>query len=350
MTRESGGDGGGGDDCGECGDDSDTVAPYAANVLILNSRFPIPEPRFLYSGHCMNILLFGKNGQLGRALQQALAPRGGVTPVDIDSAEYCGDLCNPAGVADTVRLVKPDVIINSAAYTDVAGAELAPTLAMQINADGVARLATLTKQHDALLVHFSTDYVFDGSGERPWHESDKPAPLNAYGQSKWAGEQAIMASGCRYLILRTSWLHSPWRDNFLKTMLRLAHERDALTVVSDQIGAPTSASLLAAVTLQAINKVLAHPELGGLYHVAARGAVSWYDYAGFVLQEAPRLGFIASQPTLMAVTSHDYPGTVARPLNSRLDVQHFERTFDLQLPDWRSGVTDTLLALSQDAL
>lgn len=298
----------------------------------------------------MNILLFGKNGQLGWALQQELVPRVGVITVDVDSTEYCGDFCNLAGVAETVRLVKPVVIINTAAYTDVAQAEQRPELALQVNAVGVERLAALAKQYDALLVHFSTDYVFDGTGQRPWRESDQPAPLNVYGQSKWAGEQAIIASGCRYLIIRTSWLHSPWRANFLKTMLRLGQERAELQVVCDQVGAPTSASMLAKVTLQAIDKVLAKPELGGLYHVAVRGAVSWYDYAGFMFKEAERLGLITSQPKLMAVASHDYPSVVARPLNSRLDVQRFERNFDLQLPDWRSGVSETLFALSQESL
>lgn len=240
------------------------------------------------------------------------------------------------------------VILNAAAYTDVAGAELVPAQAMRVNCDGVARLAALARQHDALLVHFSTDYVFDGTGERPWRESDQPAPLNAYGQSKWAGEQAIIASGCRYLIIRTSWLHSPWRTNFLKTMLQLAHSRDELQVVCDQVGAPTSAMMLAEVTLQAIDRVLTEPQLEGLYHVAASGAVSWFDYARCIFSEAYASGLIDKVPRLKPITSRDYAGVVNRPLNSRLDTQLFQQHFGVRLPDWREGVTSTLQSLLEE--
>ncbi|MBZ6073029.1 dTDP-4-dehydrorhamnose reductase [Aeromonas schubertii] len=241
----------------------------------------------------------------------------------------------------------PSVIVNAAAFTDVERAEREPELAWEVNRDGVARLAALAKQHNALLVHFSTDYLFDGCGDRPWREFDDPAPLNVYGHSKWAGEQAIMASGCRYLIIRTSWLHSPWRDNFLNTMLRLAQDRDELQVVCDQIGAPTSAMMLAEVTLQAIERVLAEPELEGLYHVTASGAVSWFDYACFVFKEAKVMELIDLVPKVIPVASHDYPSLVKRPLNSRLDVDHFERTFGLTLPCWQEGVIATLGELSK---
>ncbi|MHA7000947.1 dTDP-4-dehydrorhamnose reductase [Aeromonas schubertii] len=253
-------------------------------------------------------------------------------------------------IINLVAELLPNVIINTAAYTDVAGAELAPAQAMRVNGDAVARLAEVAKQHNALLVHFSTDYLFDGSGHRPWQESDRPAPLNAYGQSKWAGEQAIIASGCRYLIIRTSWLHSPWRDNFLKTMLRLAKDRDELQIVCDQIGAPTSAMMLAEVTLQAIERVLAEPELEGLYHVTASGAVSWFDYACFLFKQAKVMELIDQVPKVIPVASHDYPSLVKRPLNSRLDVDHFERNFGLTLPCWQEGVMATLGKLSKEAL
>ncbi|MFM5338505.1 dTDP-4-dehydrorhamnose reductase [Aeromonas enteropelogenes] len=240
----------------------------------------------------------------------------------------------------------PSVIINAAAFTDVERAEREPALAWAVNRDGVARLAALAKQHNALLVHFSTDYVFDGTGNHPWRESDKPAPLNVYGQSKWAGEQAIIASGCRYLIIRTSWLHSPWRTNFLKTVLQLAHSRDELQVVCDQIGAPTSAPVLAEVTLQAIESTL--PALEGLYHVTAAGAVSRLDYACFLLKKARAMGLIERVPRVIPVVSHDYPSHVLRPLNSRLDIQLFQQTFSVRLPDWREGVTSTLQALLEE--
>ncbi len=254
-------------------------------------------------------------------------------------------------VRDTAQLLPdiiPAVILNAAAYTDVAGAEQEPELAMAVNCDGVARLAELAKQHNALLVHFSTDYVFDGAGERPWRELDKPAPLNVYGQSKLAGEQAILASGCRHLIIRTSWLHSPWRDNFLKTMLRVAQRRDELHLVCDQVGAPTSAALLADVTIKAIARVLADPALGGLYHVAASGAVSWYDYAHFIFNEAYTLGLIGKVPQLKPISSAEYGGPVKRPLNSRLDTTRFQRVFGLDLPDWQQGVSSTLKMLLQE--
>lgn len=219
---------------------------------------------------------------------------------------------------------------------------------MAVNCDGVARLAELAKQHNALLVHFSTDYVFGGAGNQPWWESDRPALLNIYGKSKLAGERAILASGCRHLIIRTSWLHSPWRDNFLKTMLRLAQSREELQVVCDQVGAPTSAMMLAEVIMFAVERVLTKPELAGLYHVAASSAVSWYNYACYIFQEASVIGLIDKAPQLRPITSVDYGGVVKRPLNSLLETQHFQQRFGLLLPNWREGVTATLQALLED--
>lgn len=290
----------------------------------------------------LNLFFYGASGQLGQGFEKIFTSRHQrykVTPIRAVLAETSIDQASH-------RI--PAVILNAAAYTDVVGAELVPAQAMRVNCDGVARLAEIARQHDALLVHFSTDYVFDGKGDRPWREADRPAPLNAYGQSKWAGEQAIIASGCRYLIIRTSWLHSPWRTNFLKTMLQLAHSRDELQVVCDQVGAPTSAMMLAGVTLQAIDRVLAEPELGGLYHVAASGAVSWYDYAHFIFNEVYAFGLIDKVPQLLPVTSEDYGGVVKRPLNSGLDTQLFQQTFGLVLPDWQQGVRATLQVLLQE--
>ncbi|MFM5366362.1 dTDP-4-dehydrorhamnose reductase [Aeromonas veronii] len=291
----------------------------------------------------VNVWLYGATGQLGKAIVSQLADTPWLMMVEQDRRAFaCVGLFEHG--ASEPRSV-PTVIINAAAFTYVERAEHEPALAWMVNRDGVARLAALAKQHNALLVHFSTDYLFDGTGDRPWRESDDPAPLNVYGRSKWAGEQAIMASGCRYLIVRTSWLHSPWRHNFLKTMLHLGQCHDELNVVCDQIGAPTSATWLAQVTIQAIERVLAEPALAGLYHVAASGAVSWHEYADFIFSEAKAMGLIDKVPTLLPVASAHYPSPVIRPLNSRLDCAHFCDTFAVQLPDWRVGVTETLQQL-----
>ncbi|WP_421241863.1 dTDP-4-dehydrorhamnose reductase [Aeromonas enteropelogenes] len=295
----------------------------------------------------MRILLLGARGQLGRALFSALCrdySHWQVTP--LGRAEC--DITDPGALIGALERHQPDVILNGAAYTAVDLAQSQPALAERINHEAVSLLAREASARGALLVHFSTDYVFDGSGSDPWRESDQPAPLNAYGQSKWAGEQAIIASGCRYLIIRTSWLHSPWRTNFLKTMLQLAHSRDELQVVCDQVGAPTSAMMLAEVTLQAIDRVLTEPQLEGLYHVAASGAVSWFDYARCIFSEAYASGLIDKVPRLKPITSRDYAGVVNRPLNSRLDTQLFQQHFGVRLPDWREGVTSTLQALLEE--
>ncbi len=251
-------------------------------------------------------------------------------------------------ISKLITRVSPRVIINTAALTDVALAECNSILAMAVNRDGVARLAQLAKEQNALLVHFSTDYVFDGSGDESWRESDEIGPLNVYGRSKWLGEQAIISSGCRYLIIRTSWLHSPWRKNFLKTMLQLGKSHGELSVVCDQIGAPTSATMLAEVTLLAVEQILVEPRLAGLYHVTASGKVSWCDYARFIFSEAKALGLIDYVPQVKPITSQNYSGNVTRPLNSQLDTQLFQHSFDLALPDWQQGVRSTLLALLKE--
>jgi dTDP-4-dehydrorhamnose reductase len=196
----------------------------------------------------MKILLFGKNGQVGWELQRSLAPLGEVIALDRHSTDYCGDLLNPAGLAQTVLAVRPDVIVNAVAYTAVDKAESDIANAHTINALAPAHVAQAAMQIGATVVHYSTDYVFDGSGNAPWAETDTPAPLSVYGASKLAGEQAIAASGARHLIFRTSWVYAARGGNFAKTMLRLAQEREALSVINDQIGAPTGADLLADIT------------------------------------------------------------------------------------------------------
>jgi len=290
----------------------------------------------------LNIFLYGASGQLGQALCSRLTVfprRYGVYPT---RSSFTG------ATEQALSHILPSVILNAAAFTDVTRAENEPVLAMEVNRDGVAGLAELAKQHNALLVHFSTDYVFDGEGDRPWRESDKPAPLNVYGRSKWAGEQAIIASGCRHLIIRTSWLHSPWRDNFLKAILHQGISCDELQVVCDQVGAPTSALMLAEVTLQAIERALAEPELEGLYHVAASGEVSWFDYARFIFAEAQKMGLELKVSEIKPVPSCAYPTAARRPLNSRLDTTRFRTTFGCELPHWREGVEETLSELLKD--
>jgi len=291
-----------------------------------------------------SILLLGEHGQLGRSLVAQCKA------ADIKLRQWTHDEY-PSGrripLNEVFALCTPQVIINATAYTQVELAEEEPEQVMAVNRDKVCHLARVAKQHDALLVHFSTDYVFDGSGVRPWCEEDTPNPLNIYGQSKWFGEQEVIASGCRYRIIRTSWLHSPWRHNFVKTMLRLGQTQSELSVVCDQIGAPTSAALLAELTMMAVTRVQSMPSLAGLYHVTAEGEVSWFHYADFIFNEAHRIGLIEKVPRLIPVTSASYRSPVRRPLNSRLDTMRFCSTFGVKLPDWREGVRDTLLQLQR---
>ena len=292
----------------------------------------------------MKLLLLGKNGQVGWELQRSLAPLGEVLALDSKSTDYCGDLTDLAGLAATVRAFAPDVIVNAAAYTAVDKAESDPAQAQRVNAEAVAVLAREAQQLGAWLVHFSTDYVFDGSGAQPWLETDAVAPLSVYGASKLAGEQAIQASGCNHLIFRTSWVYAARGNNFAKTMLRLAQERDSLNVIADQFGAPTSAELLADVTAHALRSTLREPELGGLYHLAASGETSWHSYACFVLQHAEAAGLrlkISSQ-RVGAIASSAYPTAAKRPLNSRLNTAKLETAFALQLPHWQAGVARML--------
>jgi dTDP-4-dehydrorhamnose reductase len=292
----------------------------------------------------MKILLLGKNGQVGWELQRSLAPLGELIALDRHSTDLCGDLSNLAGLADTVRAVRPDVIVNAAAHTAVDRAESEPELANTLNALAPGVLAQEAAQLGALLVHYSTDYVFDGSGERPWQESDTPAPLSVYGHTKLAGEQRVQAAGVRHLIFRTSWVYGARGGNFAKTMLRLAQERERLTVISDQFGAPTGADLLADVTAHAIRQVLAQPQDCGLYHLAAAGETTWHAYAQHVLAQArlaqPTLSIKATE--VAPVPTSAFPTPARRPLNSRLSTQHLQSTFGLTLPPWQQGVNRML--------
>jgi len=286
------------------------------------------------------ILLFGKNGQVGWELQRSLAPLGHVITVDFESTEHCGDFANPSGIADTVRALRPDIIVNAAAHTAVDKAEGEPELALLLNATTPGVLATEAARLGALLVHYSTDYVFDGSGSQPWIEGDAPAPLSVYGRTKWEGEQLIQQSGARHLILRTSWVYAARGGNFAKTMLRLAQERERLTVIEDQWGAPTGADLLADVTAHAIRHLAERPQDSGLYHCVAAGETNWHRYAQEVLalaaQLQPTLRFKATE--VAPVPTSAFPTPAQRPHNSRLNTAHLRQTFGLTLPDWQHGV------------
>ncbi|WP_313073993.1 dTDP-4-dehydrorhamnose reductase [Melaminivora sp.] len=292
----------------------------------------------------MNILLLGKNGQVGWELQRSLSVLGRVTALDHDSPDHCGDFARPEGVAETVRALRPDVIVNAAAHTAVDRAESEPEHARLLNATTPGVLAAEAARLGAWLVHYSTDYVFDGSGSAPWREDDAPAPLSVYGATKLEGEQLIRQSGCRHLILRTSWVYAARGGNFAKTMLRLAQERERLTVIDDQWGAPTGADLLADVTAHAIRHLQANPQDGGLYHCVAGGETTWHSYAKYVLDVA-RQGDAAIKlkaTEVAPVPTSAFPTPARRPHNSRLDTQKLQRTFGLTLPPWQQGVARML--------
>ena len=288
----------------------------------------------------MKILLFGCNGQVGWELQRALEVLGELVTVDLDSKNVAADFTQPAALADTVRAMRPDVIVNAAAHTAVDKAESEPALARTINAEAPGVLAREAAASHAWLVHYSTDYVFDGSGVLPWREDDPTGPLNVYGHTKLEGEELVRASGCRHLIFRTSWVYSARGGNFARTMLKLGADRDHMTVVDDQFGAPTSAELLADVTAHAVRAVARGGAPGGTYHAVAAGETSWHGYACEVLDWARTHGLLVRVPRdgVIAVRSNAYPTAAMRPHNSRLNTQKLKQTFGLTMPHWRSGV------------
>jgi dTDP-4-dehydrorhamnose reductase len=288
----------------------------------------------------MKILLLGKNGQLGWELQRALAPLGELVALGRDGGALAADFGHPETLAGTVRALRPDVIVNAAAYTAVDKAESEPEAAQAVNAQAPAVLAREAAALGAWLVHYGTDYVFDGSGDAPRDEDAPTAPLSVYGRTKLEGEEAIRASGCRHLILRTSWVYAARGGNFIRTMLRLAAEREALSVIDDQIGAPTGAELLADVSAHALRAALAHPALAGTYHAVAAGETSWYGYARFVIEWARAQGLpvkVAPQ-AVAAIPTSAYPTPARRPLNSRLSTRKLQQAFGLTLPHWQAGV------------
>lgn len=292
----------------------------------------------------MKILLLGKNGQVGWELQHSLAPLGELVAVDFDSQDLCGDFTNLDGLAQTVRNVKPDVIVNAAAHTAVDKAESEPELVHKINALAPAILAQEAKSSNAWLIHYSTDYVFDGSGDKLWRETDRTGPLNVYGATKLEGEQLIINSGCQHLIFRTSWVYGARGGNFAKTMLRLAKERDQLTVIDDQFGAPTGSDLLADITAHAIRTAQQRKDISGLYHLVAGGETSWHGYASFVIDYAQRAGLPLSvaQDNIKPVPTSAFTTAAIRPLNSRLETNKLQDTFGLTLPHWELGIARML--------
>ncbi|TAH47011.1 MAG: dTDP-4-dehydrorhamnose reductase [Betaproteobacteria bacterium] len=296
----------------------------------------------------MKVLLLGANGQVGWELQRSLAPVGDVVALGRMGGDgLCGDLARPDELVASVRRVAPDVIVNAAAYTAVDKAESEPDLARAINTEAVRRLAAEAATLGAWLVHYSTDYVFDGSGDHPWREDAATGPLSVYGRSKLEGEEAIRASGCRHLILRTSWVYAARGGNFARTMLRLAAERDRLTVIADQIGAPTGAELIADVSAHALRSALRDDKLSGIYHLAASGETSWHGYARFVIDEARALGLALKVTDIAPIPTSEYPTPARRPLNSRLDTARLRDLFGLALPDWRIGVRRMLREVLQ---
>lgn len=289
----------------------------------------------------MKILLFGKNGQVGWELQRALAPLGEVVALDRHSGDgLCGDLANVEGIAETISQLKPDVIVNAAAHTAVDKAESEPDLARTINALASQVMAQQALQCGAWLIHYSTDYVFDGSGGQAWQESDATGPLGVYGATKLEGEQLIQQSGCKHVILRTSWVYAAKGNNFAKTMLRLAQERDSLKVIDDQVGAPTGAELIADVTAHIIRTAQQKPDVSGVYHLVAAGETSWFGFAKLVLEVASAMGktLKVAPDGIEPIPTSAYPTPAKRPHNSRLNISKLEKTFNLTMPSWQTGV------------
>jgi len=293
----------------------------------------------------MRILLFGKNGQVGWELQRSLAPLGTVVALGRKGPNgLCGDLAKLDDLRATIREIKPAIMVNAAAYTAVDRAEEDRDLAYIVNTEAPALLAEEAKAQDSLLVHYSTDYVFDGSGNRPWREQDPAAPINHYGATKLAGEQAIQAANCRHLIFRTSWVYAARGRNFLGTMAQLVEERASLKVIDDQVGAPTGAELIADVTAMALRQARQDPELSGIFNLVAAGETSWYDYARFIADWLQRqnVPIQATPDRIQPVPTKAWFTPAERPLNSRLDSAKLESVLKLQLPAWQKGAERAL--------
>lgn len=304
----------------------------------------------------MKILVTGGNGQVGFELKRQLCLLGEVYAPD--RAEL--DLADAAAVEEWLQAHQPTLIVNAAAYTAVDKAEEEPELARRLNAELPAQLAAYSAARGQWLVHYSTDYVYPGDGEAPWQEDSATGPLSVYGQTKLEGDEAVQASGCEQLIFRTSWVYSARGNNFMKTMLRLGRERDALKVVSDQIGVPTPARLIAQVTALALHRLpltihhspltihdsplTIHPKMSGFYHLAPRGETSWQGFAGEIFRQAAAMGeeLAITPDNVAAIPTAEFPTLAQRPLNSRLSLDKLEQALGIQLPGWQEQLTLTL--------
>lgn len=293
----------------------------------------------------MKLLILGKNGQVGWELQRALQPLGEVLALDRyqdAKTQYCGDISNFDAIARVITQFRPNIVVNATAYTAVDQAETDLEQADLINHLAVKHLAEQCKIMNALLIHYSTDYVFDGQGQIAWQETDEKAPQNAYGHTKLAGEIALEQSKAKFINFRTSWVYGTHGNNFIKTMLKLAKSKDELNIIADQIGVPTGAALIADVTAQVIRYYDFNPDqhhdLHGHYHLAPQGETSWYDYAQFIFEQARQKGIELQIKQVEAIPTTAYPTPAKRPLNSRLNTQKLQQTFYIHLPEWQQGV------------
>ncbi|WP_130804956.1 dTDP-4-dehydrorhamnose reductase [Acinetobacter ihumii] len=293
----------------------------------------------------MKLLILGKNGQVGWELQRALQPLGNVLALDRyqdTKTQYCGDIANFDAIVQVLTQFRPNIVVNATAYTAVDKAETDLEQADLINHLAVKHLAEQCKTVNALLIHYSTDYVFDGLGQTAWQETDEKAPQNAYGHTKLAGEIALEQSQAKFINFRTSWVYGTHGNNFIKTMLKLAKSKDELNIIADQIGVPTGAALIADVTAQVIRYYLFNPhqhnDLHGHYHLAPQGETSWYDYAQLIFEQARQKGIELQIKRVEAIPTTAYPTPAKRPLNSRLNTQKLQQTFHIHLPEWQQGV------------
>lgn len=297
----------------------------------------------------MKILLLGKNGQVGWELQRALQPLGDVIDLDrsINGDGLCGDIADFSAIEHVFNQTRPDIVVNATAYTAVDKAEAEQETADLINHKAVAHLADLCKKQNALLIHYSTDYVFDGTGNTPWVEDALKQPVNYYGQTKLDGEIALETSEVRFINFRTCWVYGAHGHNFIKTMLKLGQTKDELGIIQDQVGVPTGAALIADVTAQALRYYTLQPtnlqqQLHGHYHLAPSGETTWYDYANYIFEQARQCGVILAIQKVNAIATSAYPTPARRPLNSRLNTQKLQQTFKLNLPEWQQGVAQVI--------
>jgi dTDP-4-dehydrorhamnose reductase len=297
----------------------------------------------------MKILLLGKNGQVAWELQRALQPLGHVIALDrsVNEDGFCGDVANFSAIEDALTQIQPNIIVNATAYTAVDKAESEKELADLINHKAVAHLAQLCQQQNILLVHYSTDYVFEGTGVAPWTEDAPKQPVNHYGQTKLDGEYALEKSQARFINFRTCWVYGAHGNNFIKTMLKLAQTKEELSIIQDQVGVPTGAALIADVTAQALRYYTLQPtnlqqQLHGHYHLAPAGETTWYDYANYIFEQARQCGVVLAIQKVNSIATSAYPTPARRPLNSRLNTQKLQQAFKLHMPEWKQGVAQVI--------